>query len=328
MNNILEFLFGWIKNIHDFLNGLDIMNSVFLILLLVIAVWLFVTNRRIKRVIRDPLKKYDDDIKKKQKELDRERVSVRAYVEKEVEKVRQVQNELKAEVEKEIQAVKVLPLKRRIAEKKTTAETKTKPMTKPKPKIKKRIIPEELKTKMRKIKKRVVPKRVERPAPGEIEAREVEEIKAQLQTDEAVPEAPDLPEAEDKIEEEPKPKVEMKDPLEKRVLQEQDLEEGEKEEIIPPKEKKKEPTKAKEGKLPTEQYFILSAIGDEPDKTMQEDAMFKTFQMAFEEKSKEDFDHAVKKLEERGFVTREKPSGYRVWIKTTDEGLEFYQNSK
>ncbi|MCK4557671.1 MAG: hypothetical protein KAU47_09145, partial [Candidatus Aminicenantes bacterium] len=70
------------------------------------------------------------------------------------------------------------------------------------------------------------------------------------------------------------------------------------------------------------------AIGDEPDKSIQEDAMFKTYQMAFEDKTEEDFDHAIKKLEERGYIALEKPSGYRVWIKITDEGLEFYQKSK
>lgn len=312
MNNILDFLFGWLTNIHDFLNGLNIMNSVFLILLLVIAVWLFVTNRRIKRVIRDPLKKYDKDIKAKQKELDREKVSIKAYVEKEVENVRRVRDELKAQVEKEIQAVKVLPLKRRVAVKKKADETRTK----------KRVIPEELKKKVMKLKKRVIPKRVERPAPAEIEAREVEEIQAKLQAEEVIPEAPVLQEAE------PEVKMEREDPLAKRVLPEQELNESEKEEISPPKEKKKEPTKDKEGRLPTEQFFILSAIGDEPDKTMQEDAMFKTYQMAFEDKTKEDFDHAIKKLEERGFIALEKPSGYRVWIKITDEGLEFYQESR
>jgi len=312
MNNILDFLFGWLTNIHDFLNGLNIMNSVFLILLLVIAVWLFVTNRRIKRVIRDPLKKYDKDIKAKQKELDREKVSIKAYVEKEVENVRRVRDELKAQVEKEIQAVKVLPLKRRVAVKKKADETRTK----------KRVIPEELKKKVMKLKKRVIPKRVERPAPAEIEAREVEEIQAKLQAEEVIPEAPVLQEAE------PEVKMEREDPLAKRVLPEQELNESEKEEISPPKEKKKEPTKDKEGRLPTEQFFILSAIGDEPDKTMQEDAMFKTYQMAFEDKTKEDFDHAIKKLEECGFIALEKPSGYRVWIKITEEGLEFYQKSR
>ncbi|MGD2245606.1 MAG: hypothetical protein PVI11_03565 [Candidatus Aminicenantes bacterium] len=318
MDSIIDFLFGWINNIHDFLEGLNIMNSVFLILLLVILVWLFITNRRVKRVIRDPLKKYDKDVKKKQKELDRERVSIKAYVEKEVEKVRQVQNELKAQVEEEIQAVKVLPLKKRVAAKKKAGETRTK----------KKVIPDELKTKMRKIKKRVVPKRVEQPAPGEIEAREVEEIQAQLQTEEAVPEAPAPQEPEEEVSAESKAREEMKDPLEKRVLQEQDLDESEREEISAPKEKANKSKKDAPGKIPTEQFFILSAIGDEPDKTMQEDAMFKTYQMAFEEKTKEDFDYAVKKLEERGFVTREKPSGYRVWIKITDEGLEYYQNSR
>lgn len=318
MNSILGILFSWIKNIHDFLNGLNIMNSVFLILLLVIAVWLFVTNRRIKRVIRDPLKKYDKDIKAKQKELDREKVSIKAYVEKEVEKVRQVRDELKAQVEKEIQAVKILPLKRRVAVKKKADETRTK----------KRVIPEELKTKVMKLKKRVIPKRVERPAPSEIEVREVEEIQAKLQAEEVIPEAPVPKEAEPKAEEETEIKMEREDPLAKRVLPEQDLDESEKEEISPPKEKTKESKKDKEGKLPTEQFFILSAIGDEPDKSMQEDAMFKTYQMAFEDKTKEDFDHAIKKLEERGFIALEKPSGYRVWIKITDEGLEFYQKSK
>ncbi|MBA7714473.1 hypothetical protein ES703_123498 [subsurface metagenome] len=122
--------------------------------------------------------------------------------------------------------------------------------------------------------------------------------------------------------------MEREDPLAKRVLPEQELDEGEKEEISTPKEKTKEPKKDIEGKLPTGQFFILSAIGDEPDKSIQEDAMFKTYQMAFEDKTKEDFDHAIKKLEERGFIAMEKPSGYRVWIKITDKGLEFYQKSK
>lgn len=318
MDSILDFLFGWLTNIHDFLNGLNIMNSVFLLLFLVIAVWLFVTNRKVQRVIRDPLKKYDKDIKKKQKELDREKVSIKAFVEKEVENVRQVRDELKAQVEKEIQAVKVLPIKRKISVKKKADETR----------IKKKVIPEELKTRVKKLKKRVIPKRVERPAPAEIEAREVEEIQAKLQAEEVIPEVPVPKEAEPKAEAEPEVKMEREDPLAKRVLPEQELDEGEKEEISIPKEKTKEPKKDIEGKLPTGQFFILSAIGDEPDKSIQEDAMFKTYQMAFEDKTKEDFDHAIKKLEERGFITLEKPSGYRIWIKITDEGLEFYQKSK
>jgi hypothetical protein len=294
------------------------MNPVFLILLLAIAVWLFVTNRKVQRVIRDPLKKYDRDIKKKQKELDREKVSIRAYVEKEVEKVKQVRDELKAQVEEEIQAVKVLPLKRKVAVKKKAPETR----------IKKRVIPEELKTKVRKIKKRVAPKREERPAPAEIEAREVEDIQSKLQAKEVIQEAPVLEESEPKGEAEAELKTDRKDPLERKVLSEQDLEESEREEISTPKEKEKESMKDKESKLPTEQFFIISAIGDEPDKSIQEDAMFKTYQMAFEEKTREDFDHSIKKLEERGFIKLEKPSGYRVWLKITDEGLEFYQKSK
>lgn len=318
MDSILDFVFGWLTNLHDFLNGLNIINSVFLILFLVIAVWLFVTNRKVQRVIRDPLKKYDKDIKKKQKELDREKVSIKAYVEKEVKNVRQVRDELKAQVEEEIQALKALPLRKRVVVKKKTEETRTK----------KRVIPEELKTKVRKIKRRVAPKREERPAPAEIEAREVEEIQAKLQAEEAIQEAAVLQEAEAKVEAEPEVKAERKDPLEKRVLPEQDLNESEKEEISTPKEKTKESKEDMEGKLPTEQFFILAAIGDEPDKSIQEDAMFKTYQMAFEDKTKEDFDHAIKKLEERGYIALEKPSGYRVWIKITDEGLEFYQKSK
>ena len=103
MDNIVNFLFDFLTNIHIYLKSLNVMNPVFLILLLAIAIWLFVTNRKVQRVIRDPLKKYDKEIKKKQKELDREKVSVRAYVEKEVEKVRQVRDELKAQVEEEIQ---------------------------------------------------------------------------------------------------------------------------------------------------------------------------------------------------------------------------------
>ena len=197
MDSVLDFLFGWLTNIHDFLNGLNIMNSVFLILLLVIAVWLFVTNRRVKRVIRDPLKKYDKDIKKKQKELDREKVSIKAYVEKEVENVRQVRDELKAQVEKEIQAVKVLPIKRKISVKKKADETR----------IKKKVITEELKTRVKKLIKRVIQIRVERPAPAEIEAREVEEIQAKLQAEEVIPEVPVPKEAEPKAEAEPEVKM-------------------------------------------------------------------------------------------------------------------------
>jgi len=318
MDSILDFLIGWLTNIHDFLNGLNIINSVFLILFLVIAVWLFVTNRKVQRVIRDPLKKYDKDIKKKQKELDREKVSIKAYVEREVENVRQVRDELKAQVEEEIQAVKVLPLKRKIAVKKKADETR----------IKKKVIPEELKTKVMKIKRRVAPKREERPAPAEIEVREVEEIQAKLQAEEAIQKAPILEEAEPEEEAKPELKTDRKDPLEKKVISEQDLEESEKEEISTPKEKTKESKKDMTGKLHTEQFFILAAIGDEPDKSIQEDAMFKTYKMAFEDKTKEDFDHAIKKLEERGYIMLEKPSGYRVWIKITDEGLEFYQESK
>jgi hypothetical protein len=47
--------------------------------------------------------------------------------------------------------------------------------------------------------------------------------------------------------------------------------------------------------------------------------------MAFSDREKDDFDQAVKKLEKMNFIVLEKPSGYRLWLKITDEGLEFYK---
>ncbi|MDH5468680.1 MAG: hypothetical protein OEY25_14795, partial [Candidatus Aminicenantes bacterium] len=89
----------------------------------------------------------------------------------------------------------------------------------------------------------------------------------------------------------------------------------------------KPPKKDTGAKLTSEQIYLLSAVGDEPDKTLQEDALFKIYQMAYPDMKKEDFDLQIKKLEKLGFVELEKPSGYRVWVKITDEGLEHYRAS-
>ncbi len=286
MGNIFNSLFGWLNTIQDFLNGIILLNTLFLFLFVVIIIWMFITNKRVKRAIRDPLKKYDSDIKKKQKELDREKTAIRAYVEKEVKKIMEAHGEIRAEAEEEIKAMKALRAKRKARRKKRTGLSAIRRV---------RTEPVEQKISVKKAEKAEPPEKVEQPAPEvRIEKEAPVEKEVQIEHTEAVPEKVKAEEAEVR---------------------------EEKPEMHEEKESKKDMT----GKLHTEQFFILSAIGDEPDKTMQEDLLFKTYQIAFEDKTKEDFDHAVRKLQERGFVLLEKPSGYRIWVKITDKGLEHYQ---
>jgi len=155
---------------------------------------------------------------------------------------------------------------------------------------------------------------------------EKEEIKIEKE-EPAEPPAPAVEEA--RVEPEP-PVKEVQ--VEKDMEPEKKVEKVEKVEIeverMPEEEKvavEKPPKKDAEAKLTSEQTYLLSAIGDEPDKTLQEDALFKIYQLAYPDLKKEDFDHQIKKLEKLGFVKLEKPSGYRVWIKITDEGLEHYR---
>lgn len=286
MGNIFNSLFGWLNTIQDFLNGIILLNTLFLFLFAVIIIWLFITNKRVKRAIRDPLKKYDSDIKKKQKELDREKTAIRAYVEKEVKKIMEAHGEIRAEAEEEIKAMKALRAKKKAKRKKRTGLSAIRRV---------RTEPVEQKISVKKAEKAEPPEKVEQPAPEvRIEKEAPVEKEVQIEHTEVVPEKVKAEEAEVR---------------------------EEKPEMHEEKESKKDMT----GKLHTEQFFILSAIGDEPDKTMQEDLLFKTYQIAFEDKTKEDFDHAIRKLQERGFVLLEKPSGYRIWVKITDKGLEHYQ---
>lgn len=286
MGNIFNSLFGWLNTIQDFLNGILLLNTLFLFLFVVIIIWLFITNKRVKRAIRDPLKKYDSDIKKKQKELDREKTAIRAYVEKEVKKIMEAHGEIRAEAEEEIKAMKALRAKKKAKRKKRTGLGAIRRV---------RTAPVEQKISVKKAEKAEPPEKVEQPAP-EVRVQKEAPVEKEIQIEhaEAMPEKVKAEEAE--------------------VREEQP-------EMPAEKESKKDIT----GKLHTEQFFILSAIGDEPDKTMQEDLLFKTYQIAFEDKTKEDFDHAIRKLQERGFILLEKPSGYRIWVKITDKGLEHYQ---
>ena len=286
MGNIFNSLFGWLNSIQDFLNGIMLLNTLFLFLFVIIVIWLFITNKRVKRAIRDPLKKYDKDIKKKQKELDREKAAVRAYVEKEVKKILEAHGEIRAEAEEEIKAMKALRAKKRAKRKTRTGLSKIQ---------KERAVSVEKEERVEKAEKAEPPEKVEPPAP-EVRVEKEAPVEKEVQ-------------------------IEHKEVVSEKVEAEEVAVREEKPEIPAEEESKKDMT----GKLHTEQFFILSAIGDEPDKTMQEDLLFKTYQIAFEDKTKEDFDHAIRKLQERGFILLEKPSGYRVWVKITDEGMAHYQ---
>jgi len=296
---MIDAISGLLRNVIDFLGGLTILDFIFLGLFLIIYLWMLFTHKKVKRVISDPLKKYDKDIKKKQDELDREKESIKAFANKEIKKVEGVRAELKAQFEKELEALKGKQFEK---EDEPMAEAKARARVEKKIEAEKAMKIEEVEEKVR------------------VEKEVLVEPKVQVEeAEEAVEEIP----PEEEVKAEPALEPEPEAPLEKEIQAEKEEPEEE-----PKKAPKKSAKKEKPSKLTSEQYFILSAIADEPDKTYQEEAMYKIFKMAFSDREKEDFDQDVKKLEKLNYIVLEKPSGYRVWLKITDKGLEHYRDTE
>lgn len=287
MSQIIAFM----SKIHGFLSGLNIPDYVILALLVIIFIWLFITNTKVKRAIGIPFKVIDKQFKKKLEELDKEKAGVKELVGKEIKKVNKLQKGLEAQVEEEIQAMRELRVENEI-QMKQEAEEKEEVRTKAKIQAKKEIQAEE------------------EPEKEEIEIEKKEPSE---------PPAPAVEEA--RVEQAPAVKEVQAEKAEKVEIEVERKPEGKKESVEKP------PKQDAEVKLTSEQTYLLSAIGDEPDKTLQEDALFKIYQLAYPDLKKEDFDHQINKLEKLGFVELEKPSGYRVWVKITDEGLEHYRAS-
>lgn len=305
---MIDSLLDFLKKFVDFLGGLNILDFIFLGLFLIIFIWMLVTQKRVKRVISDPLKKYDKDIKKKQDELDREKDAVRSFVKKEIKKMEEVHAEQRAQIEKEIEGLKEVKIEKEaglkveaelMAEAELRAEVESKAEEKEEAQVEKVV-------------------EVEKPAQVKQVAQEAvkeEQVEKEIPPEEEV-------KGEPALEPEPKAPIEKEIPAEKETPKEKEPEEE------PKKAPEKPAKKEKPSKLTSEQYFILSAIADEPDKTYQEDAMYKIFKMAYTEREKEDFDQDVKKLEKLNYIVLEKPSGYRVWLKITDKGLAHYRDTE
>jgi len=289
---MIDSISGLLRVVVEFLGGLTILDFIFLGLFLIIYLWMLGTHKRVKRVISDPLKKYDNDIKKKQDELDREKEAIRAFANKEIKKVEEVRAELKAQFEKELEALKGIKIEK---EDEPMAEAKARVRVKKEIEAEKAMMVEE------------------------VEEKVIAEREVQIETaEEVVKEIP----AEEEVKAEPALEPEPEAPSEEEIQAEKEPEEE------PKKAPEKPAKKEKPSKLTSEQYFILSAIADEPDKTYQEDAMHKIFKMAFSNRAKEDFDQDIKKLEKLNYILLEKPSGYRVWLKITDKGLNHYRNTE
>lgn len=283
---MIDSISSLLGDVINFLGGLNILDLIFLGLFLIIIIWMLVTGKRVKRVISDPLKKYDKDIKKKQDELDRERKAIRAFAQKEIKKVEEVRAEQKALFEKEVEALKAIKIEKE-AELKAEAGLR-----------------------------------------AEAELRT--EVESKAEAKEEAPAEKEIP-AEEEMKGEPALGPEPEVPIEKEIHEEKiEVREREKSQPVeePTKVPKKPVKKEKPSKLTSGQYFILSAIADEPDQTYQEEAMYKIFKMAFSDREKEDFDQDVKKLEKLNYIVLEKPSGYRVWLKITDKGLKHYRNTE
>ncbi|UCE22934.1 MAG: hypothetical protein JSV46_12225 [Candidatus Aminicenantes bacterium] len=290
---MIDSISGLLRDVINFLGGLTILDFIFLGLFLVIYLWMLFTHKKVKRVISDPLKKYDKEVKKKQDELDREKAAIRAFANKEIKKVEEVRAEMKAQFEKEIEALKGIKIEKE-AEPKAEARARAR-------------VEEEIEAEKA--------MKVE-----EVEEKVIAEREVQIEPEEeAVKEIP----VEEEVKAEPALEPEPEAPIEKEIQAEKEEPEEE-----PKKAPKKSAKKEKPSKLTSEQYFILSAIADEPDKTYQEEAMYKIFKMAFSDREKEDFDQDVKKLEKLNYIVLEKPSGYRVWLKITDKGLTHYRDTE
>ncbi len=290
---------AFLSKIHGFLSGLNIPGYVFLALLVAIFIWLFITNKKVKRAVGIPFKVIDKQFKKKLEELDREKAELKELVVKEVKKVNKSQKRLETQVEEEIQAMRELRVEQEI-QMKQEAEEKEEIRAKEKVRAKEKIQVEEEPEKEEII--------IEKKEPVEPPAKAVEEVR--------VEQTPPAKEIRVEKDVEPEKKVEKVEKVELEILRGPEEEKA----VV-----EKPPKKEAEAKLNSEQIYLLSAIGDEPDKTLQEDALFKIYQMAYPDLNKEDFDRQIKKLEKLGFVELEKPSGYRVWVKITDEGLEHYR---
>ena len=289
---MIDSISGLLRDVVEFLGGLTILDFIFLGLFLIIYLWMLGTHKRVKRVISDPLKKYDNDIKKKQDELDREKEAIRAFANKEIKKVEGIRAELKAQFEKELEALKGIKIEK---EDEPMAETKARARVKKEIEAEKAMMVEE-------VEEKVIAER-------EVQIETAEEVVKEIPVEKEVKAEPAL---------EPEPEA----PSEEEIQAEKEPEEE------PKKDPEKPGKKEKPSKLTSEQYFILSAIADEPDKTYQEEAMHKIFKMAFSDRTKEDFDQDIKKLEKLNYIVLEKPSGYRVWLKITDKGLDHYRNTE
>lgn len=79
----------------------------------------------------------------------------------------------------------------------------------------------------------------------------------------------------------------------------------------------------KPGLLTEEQQFLLSSIADEPASTYQEEALFKVYKMSFGKKDRPDFNADIRRLKDHGLIQSDELSGYKVWLKITDRGLEY-----
>jgi FtsZ-interacting cell division protein ZipA len=289
---MIDSISGLLRVVVEFLGGLTILDFIFLGLFLIIYLWMLGTHKRVKRVISDPLKKYDNDIKKKQDELDREKEAIRAFANKEIKKVEGIRAELKAQFEKELEALKGIKIEK---EDEPVSEAKARARVKKEIEAEKAMMVEE-------VEEKVIAER-------EVQIETAEEVVKEIPVEEEVKAEPAL---------EPEPEA----PSEEEIQAEKEPEEE------PKKAPEKPAKKEKPSKLTSEQYFILSAIADEPDKTYQEEAMHKIFKMAFSDRTKEDFDQDIKKLEKLNYIVLEKPSGYRVWLKITDKGLNHYRNTE
>jgi len=318
---MIDSLADILKKTLDFLGGLNILDFIFLGLFFIIFIWMFVTSKRVKRVIKDPLKKYDKEIKKKQDELDREKEAVRALAQKEIKKMEKVRAEQEEQFKKEIEEMKEIKIEKE-AEAELEAEVKAKVLLEKEMEAEKAVRIEPVEEEVQ----------AEKEAPVEPAAQEekVEEAVQEVRADKEIP-------AEEKVQLEPVVEPVQKAPIEKEIQAEKEKEPDEKIEVSeeeskaaeePKKAPEKPAKKEKPSKLTSEQYFILSAIADEPDKTYQEDAMHKIFKMAYSDREKEDFDQDIKKLEKLNYIVLEKPSGYRVWLKITDKGLKHYRDTE
>jgi len=280
----------FLNKIHGFLSGLNIPDYIFLALFVIIFIWLFITGKKVKRAIGIPFKVIDKQIKKKLEGIDREKAAAKEQVEKEIKKINKLHKKLEAQAEEATQAMRELRVEMEI-------QMKQEAGAKEEIQAEKESEEEEIE--------------VEKEAPPEPPAQAVEEPR--------VEHAPPVKEVQ----------------VEKDVEPAKEVEKAGKEEIYVesrPVEELKEsveklPKKDAASKLTSGQIYILSALGDEPDKTLQEDALFKTYQLAYPDMKEADFDRQIKKLEKLGFIQLERPSGYKVWVKITEEGLGYYRAS-